>query len=74
MARTDSIADALILAVNLGDDADSVGAVTGQLAGALWGMSGAPAAWLDRLAWRERIKALAADLFAAAEREQAERH
>ncbi len=74
VARTDSIADALILAVNLGDDADSVGAVTGQLAGALWGMSGAPAAWLDRLAWRERIEALAADLFAAAEREQAERH
>ena len=47
--RTESVADALILAVNLGHDADTVGAVTGQLAGALWGMSGAPTAWLDRL-------------------------
>ena len=63
VGRTESVADALILAVNLGHDADTVGAVTGQLAGALWGMSGAPTAWLDRLAWRDRIESLAADLF-----------
>ena len=48
--RSETIADALMLAANLGRDADTVGAVTGQLAGALWGMSGAPAAWLDKLA------------------------
>ncbi|MGK9170161.1 ADP-ribosylglycohydrolase family protein [Inquilinus limosus] len=52
---TDSFEDALVLAVNLGDDADSVGAVTGQLAGALYGMSGIPQRWLDPLAWRQRI-------------------
>ena len=63
--RSETIADALMLAANLGRDADTVGAVTGQLAGALWGMSGAPAAWLDKLAWRERIEALAAGLFEA---------
>ena len=63
--RSETIADALILAANLGRDADTVGAVTGQLAGALWGMSGAPASWLDKLAWRERIEALAAGLFEA---------
>ena len=63
--RSETIADAPILAANLGRDADTVGAVTGQLAGALWGMSGAPAAWLDKLAWRERIEALAAGLFEA---------
>lgn len=38
---------------NLADDADTVAAVTGQIAGALWGRSGIPAHWLDRLAWRE---------------------
>ncbi len=65
--RTESVADALILAVNLGHDADTVGAVTGQLAGALWGMSGAPTAWLDRLAWRDRIESLAADLLHSTE-------
>ena len=64
--RSESIEQALILAANLADDADTVAAVTGQLAGALWGMSGAPARWLDRLAWRDRIEALAAGLFEAA--------
>ena len=61
VGRTESVADALILAVNLGHDADTAGAVTGQLAGALWGMSGAPTAWLDR------IESLAADLFHSTE-------
>lgn len=43
--------DALILAVNLGDDADTVGAVTGQLAGAIYGASAIPHRWLHPLAW-----------------------
>jgi ADP-ribosyl-[dinitrogen reductase] hydrolase len=29
--------EAVVTAVNLGDDADTVGATTGQLAGAIWG-------------------------------------
>src|SRR4029077_11947856 len=36
--QTTCLEDAVVLAVNLGDDADSVGAVTGQLAGALYGL------------------------------------
>jgi ADP-ribosyl-[dinitrogen reductase] hydrolase len=40
---------ALILAVNLGGDADTVGAVAGQIAGARHGMSGMPARWLDAI-------------------------
>ncbi|WP_165246628.1 ADP-ribosylglycohydrolase family protein [Paludisphaera soli] len=35
---------AVLRAVNLGDDADTTGAVCGQLAGAFWGESGIPAA------------------------------
>jgi ADP-ribosyl-[dinitrogen reductase] hydrolase len=54
--RTESFEEALILAVNLGDDADSVGAVTGQLAGALYGLGGIPPRWLHPLAWRQRIQ------------------
>ena len=68
--RSESIEQALILAANLADDADTVAAVTGQLAGALWGMSGAPAGWLDKLAWRGRLESLAAGLFEAANRER----
>ena len=70
VGRSESIEDALILAANLADDADTVAAVTGQLAGALWGMSGAPARWLETLAWREHIESLAAGLFEVANSEQ----
>ena len=54
--------EAVLKAVNLGDDADTVGAVTGQIAGAIWGASAIPTRWLDTLAWRERITALAEEL------------
>lgn len=52
-------------AVNLGDDADTVGAVTGQLAGAIWGASAIPERWLAPLAWRERIVGMAEALVEA---------
>jgi ADP-ribosylglycohydrolase len=48
-----------LLAVNLGDDADTTGAVYGQLAGAIYGESGIPSDWLRRLARRELIEAFA---------------
>ena len=46
---------AVLLAANLADGADTVAAVTGQLAGALYGLSGIPDRWLDRLAWKDRL-------------------
>ena len=61
--KTDSFRDAVLTAANLGDDADSVGAVAGQLAGALYGASGIPPEWLAKLAWREKIEKLAGELF-----------
>ena len=52
--------EAVLTAVNLGDDADTTGAVCGQLAGAFWGESGIPREWLGGLARQEMIeKALA---------------
>lgn len=54
--------EALLRAVNLGDDADTVGAVAGQFAGAIWGAGGLPQDWLARLAWRDRIEDLAGQL------------
>lgn len=51
--RSDSFANGLLLAVNLGDDADTTGAVYGQLAGALYGEAGIPDRWRDRLARRD---------------------
>ena len=61
--QTDNFHDAVLLAANLGDDADSVAAVAGQLAGALYGAKAIPDAWLAKLAWRDRIEKLANALF-----------
>jgi ADP-ribosylglycohydrolase len=40
--NADSFEEAVLKAVNLGDDADTTGAVCGQLAGACWGEAGIP--------------------------------
>lgn len=56
--RTSSFADAVLLAANLGGDADTTAAITGQLAGALYGAGGIKKDWLAKLAWRERIEAM----------------
>ena len=41
---------------NLGDDADTTGAVCGQLAGAYWGELGIPAEWREDLARQDMIE------------------
>lgn len=46
---TGSFEDALVQAVNLGGDADTIGAITGGLAGALYGAKSIPQRWLDVL-------------------------
>ena len=55
VARTADFRGAVLLAANLADDADTVAAVTGQLAGAIHGLSGIPEPWLARVAWRGRL-------------------
>ena len=62
-ARSDSFEEGALLAVNLGDDADTTGAVYGQLAGAFYGEDGIPARWLERLHLRAEIAEMAARLW-----------
>lgn len=45
--------EAVLKAVNLSDDADTTGAVCGQLAGAFWGESGISSDWRAGLALTE---------------------
>lgn len=59
VGTTESFEEAILLAANLADDADTVAAITGQLAGALYGASGIPAGWRARLAWADEIETLA---------------
>ncbi len=54
--------EAVLRAVNLGDDADTTGAVCGQLAGACWGESGIPAMWRQRLGRLDLIESALAGL------------
>jgi ADP-ribosyl-[dinitrogen reductase] hydrolase len=50
---------AVTIAVNMGNDATAAGAATGALAGAVYGESGIPARWLETLAVREEVTAVA---------------
>jgi ADP-ribosyl-[dinitrogen reductase] hydrolase len=49
LANTTSFEDALVQVVNLGEDADTAGAVAGALAGAYYGLDAIPKQWADRL-------------------------
>lgn len=53
--RADSFERAVLAAVNLGEDADTTGAVAGQLAGACWGVDAVPPDLRDGLAQAGRI-------------------
>jgi ADP-ribosyl-[dinitrogen reductase] hydrolase len=55
----ESLEEAIVAAVNLGDDADTTGAVAGALAGARWGYAAIPDRWLDVLRGREELESLA---------------
>jgi poly(ADP-ribose) glycohydrolase ARH3 len=46
---TDSFRDAVVLAVNLGGDTDTIGAMAGAMAGAYYGYGQIPKEWLDCL-------------------------
>jgi len=60
--KSDDFRTGALLAVNLGDDADTTGAVYGQLAGAYFGEVGIPAEWREKLALKDVILNLADQL------------
>lgn len=66
VGSTSSFRDAVLKAANLREDADTTAAITGQLAGALYGASAIPATWRRRLAWNDIIEDKAKSLFDAA--------
>jgi ADP-ribosyl-[dinitrogen reductase] hydrolase len=64
--HTDSFADAVLAAANLGDDADTTAAIVGQLAGAYYGAAAIPSEWLGRLWMADEIQGMADGLCNAA--------
>jgi len=65
VGRTSDYRSAVLMAANLGEDADTTAAVAGQLAGTLYGVSGIPRVWVSRVAWRQQIVERASNLLAA---------
>ena len=62
-ARTDNFRDGCLAAVNLGDDADTTGAIYGQLAGAYYGIGSIPDQWKNTIVKRELIEQFSNELF-----------
>ncbi|MCL4506704.1 MAG: ADP-ribosylglycohydrolase family protein [Chloroflexi bacterium] len=66
--NSDDFRSGCLLAVNLGNDADTTAAVYGQLAGAYYGDSGIPAEWVQKLTKRELIESYANQLYELSQR------
>lgn len=62
----DNFKEGAILAVNLGNDADTTGAIYGQLAGAYYGEEGIPKSWREKLVKKELITTYAEKLYCKA--------
>ncbi len=58
LLTTENYKDAVLKAVNLGEDTDTTGAVTGGLAGLLYGYDAIPSEWIDVLARRNDLEDL----------------
>ena len=54
--KTNSFEDGCLLAVNLGEDADTTGAIYGQLAGAYYGFNNIPEKWTKKLVKSDMIE------------------
>jgi ADP-ribosyl-[dinitrogen reductase] hydrolase len=62
LLTTNNYKDAVLKAVNLGEDTDTTGAVTGGLAGLLYGFENIPGNWIEHLARKKDIEILAEKL------------
>nr|WP_251456522.1 ADP-ribosylglycohydrolase family protein [Priestia endophytica] len=58
LGTTSSFKEAVLKAVNLGDDTDTVGAITGALAGMYYKMEGIPEDWLEKIARKDKVDEL----------------
>ncbi|MDO6766114.1 ADP-ribosylglycohydrolase family protein [Agarivorans sp. 1_MG-2023] len=58
-----SFKECILLAANIGNDADTTAAICGQIAGAYYGFSGIPEHWRNNIAMAKEIEELALQLF-----------
>ena len=65
-AKGDSFKECVLLAVNLGDDADTTGAITGQLAGAYYGYENIPSEWANKVVMKNDLIDIASKIYMSA--------
>jgi ADP-ribosyl-[dinitrogen reductase] hydrolase len=61
--QSGSFREGALLAVNLGDDADTTGAVYGQIAGAYYGYGEIPKDWIQKISRRDLIESSADQIY-----------
>lgn len=61
--HTTTYKDAVLTAVNLGDDTDTVGAITGGIAGIIYGLDAIPEEWISKLVNKMIVLNAASDLY-----------
>ena len=62
IGNSKSFEEAVIKAINLGGNSDTVGAVTGQMAGAMYGLEAIPIRWFDKLLKIEKLTDVAMEM------------
>jgi ADP-ribosyl-[dinitrogen reductase] hydrolase len=68
--QTTNFKDCILMAANLGDDADTTAAQAGQLAGAFYREQGIPVEWLEKLSMVDEIRGMADTLAEHSRRER----
>ena len=66
--KSSTFEEGCLLAANLGNDADTTGAIYGQLAGAFYGASGIPELWLNQLSKRSLLEEYSDGLYELSKR------
>jgi len=61
--HSNNFKEGALMAVNLGDDADTTGAIYGQIAGAYYGVENIPEEWLKKISYIELITSFADQIF-----------
>jgi len=61
--KTSTFKEGCLLAVNLGNDADTTAAIYGQIAGAYYGIEGIPVKWRERIVYQDLIDGIARELY-----------
>lgn len=70
--RTDDFREGALKSVNLGNDADTTGAIYGQIAGAYYGVESIPAEWRQKLTMSAEITSMADSLYDLARHSKAD--